>query len=87
MTDLKETIELMTSTDHRERFLAEYWQTKIRIGKLDAMLEKYDRGELAFEPICPVDLLKWQLSVMEVYLDALTIRAEIEGIDLGEPEV
>ena len=28
--ELKDTIELMNSSDYKERFKAEYWQTKIR---------------------------------------------------------
>lgn len=28
--ELKDTIELMTSEDYKERFKAEYWQAKIR---------------------------------------------------------
>lgn len=30
MKDLKDTVELMTSSDYKDRFRAEYWQTKIR---------------------------------------------------------
>ena len=29
MYDFNETIELMTSADYKDRFKAEYWQTKI----------------------------------------------------------
>ena len=36
MKELKETTKLMTSTDYKERFVAEYWQTKIRYEKLKA---------------------------------------------------
>lgn len=35
--ELKDTIELMNSTDYKERFRAEYYQTKIRYDKLDKM--------------------------------------------------
>lgn len=84
MKDLKDTIALMTSADYKERFRAEYWQTKIRHDKLKAMLEKYERRELDFEPTCSPALLRHQLSTMGVYLDALIIRATVEGIDLGE---
>ena len=34
MTELKDTIELMTSENYKDRFKAEYWQTKIRYDKL-----------------------------------------------------
>lgn len=83
MTDLRDTVALMTSADYKERFLAEYWQTKIRHDKLKAMLEKYERRELEFEPTCAPGLLRYQLSTMAVYLDALIIRATVEGIELG----
>ena len=32
--DLKQTTDLMLSQDYKERFIAEYWQTKIRYEKL-----------------------------------------------------
>lgn len=84
MKDLKDTIALMTSVDYKDRFRAEYWQTKIRHDKLKAMLEKYERRELEFEPTCAPGLLRYQLSTMGVYLDTLITRATVEGIDLGE---
>ena len=42
MKELKETVELMISTDYKERFKAEYEQAKIRFEKLKAMLDKWD---------------------------------------------
>ena len=35
--DLRDTIEMMQSEDFRERFKAEYWQTKIRYQKLQKL--------------------------------------------------
>ena len=32
--ELKDTIDLMTSEDYKDRFKAEYYQTKIRYDKL-----------------------------------------------------
>ena len=32
--ELKDTIDLMTSDDYKDRFKAEYYQTKIRYNKL-----------------------------------------------------
>ena len=81
--ELAETIELMQSEDFKERFKAEYWQTKIRHDKLAEMLKKYIAGTLDFEPKCTETLLDYQLSVMERYLFMLEERAEIEGIDLN----
>lgn len=84
--ELKDTIEKMTSADYKERFIAEYQQTKIRYEKL-----KYfcDRIEVAVmtggeEPKhdCPLSLLRNQQSAMGQYLHTLEMRAIIEGIDL-----
>ena len=80
--ELSETIELMQSKDFRERFKAEYWQTKIRHNKLAEMLSKYRAGTLDFEPKCPETLLDYQLSVMEKYLFVLEERAKIEEVEL-----
>ena len=77
---LNETIEMMTSSDFKERFKAEYYQLKIRLNKLAQMLLKYN--ELDFTPNCSFDLLNGQLKIMEVYMDYLEERAEIEGIEL-----
>ena len=53
VTDLKDTAEMMSSADYKERFKAEYYQTAIRYKKLTAMLDKWDNGTLAFSPTCP----------------------------------
>lgn len=87
MTELSETIELMQSEDYRERFKAEYWQTKIRHMKLSEMIKKYEAGILEFEPNCGLFLLMAQRDYMHGYLNLLEKRAEIERIDLnGETE-
>lgn len=80
--DLKDTVELMNSEDYKERFKAEYVQTKIRYDKLDAMTVKYEAGTLNFTPSCPLELLKEQKKYMGNYIRTLRIRAEIEKIDL-----
>lgn len=82
MMELSETIELMQSEDYKERFRAEYWQTKIRQGKLFKMLLKYEARTLDFEPKCSLELLKKQCAAMDEYLYTLAVRAEVEGIDL-----
>lgn len=81
--ELKDTIPQMNSEDYKERFKAEYNQTKIRYWKLHAMIVKYEAGTLTFEPTCPIDLLKEQASCMGNYLYTLEVRAEIEGIELS----
>ena len=37
VTDLKDTAEMMSSADYKERFKAEYYQTAIRYNRLPAM--------------------------------------------------
>ena len=83
MKELKDTIELMNSEDYKDRFKAEYWQTKIRYNKLHEMLVKYEAGTLDFEPTCPITKLMNQASHMGNYLKSLEVRAEIENIDLN----
>ena len=81
--ELKETIGLMESGDYKERFKAEYYQTKIRYEKLHNMLVKYEAGTLDFSPTCSIAILSRQARHMGEYLHCLEIRAEIEGIDLS----
>lgn len=80
--ELKDTIELMTSEDYKERFKAEYLQLKIRVEGLRKMLIKLDAGKLDFTPQCPRAVLLTQKRYMEEYLNQLEVRAEIEEIKL-----
>lgn len=80
--ELQDTIELMQSKDFKERFKAEYYQTKIRYEKLHKMIVKYKAGTLNFTPKCSLELLKRQATAMGDYLYCLEMRAEIEGIEL-----
>lgn len=82
--ELKNTVNGMLSEDYKERFKAEYWQTKIRYEKLHKMIIRYEAGTLNFEPKCKIELLKDQCSYMGRYLFCLEIRAEIEGINLED---
>lgn len=82
MEELRETVDLMLSEDYEERFLAEFYQLKIRYTKLRNMLDKWDNNELDFEPTCPRDIYNKQIEAMEAYLDILSDRAEIEKIDI-----
>ena len=79
---LRDTIPMMESEDYKDRFRAEYYQTKIRYGKLHQMCIRYEAGTLDFEPSCSLELLKEQKVAMGKYLNILEIRAEIEGIEL-----
>lgn len=80
--DLKDTVEGMLSEDYKERFKAEYLQTKIRYDKLHTMIVKYEAGVLNFQPTCPIELLKNQAKYMGMYLYQLEVRAQLEGIVL-----
>ena len=73
---------MMQSEDFKERFKAEYYQTKIRYEKLHKMIIKAEAGTLNFEPKCPISLFIEQKRRMGEYLYYLEIRAEIEGIEL-----
>ena len=81
--ELKDTISMMTSSEYKERFIAEYLQLKIRINGLSNMLKKYKTGDLPFTPSCSYDLLNGQLKSMRMYAQYLEERAEIENIELG----
>lgn len=91
--ELKDTIEMMSSEDYKERFKAEYHQTKIRREKLRTYITQIDAYEAVKllpnvkkppEPKhdCPVSMLKQQLSAMDSYLHAMEMRAIVEGIEL-----
>lgn len=92
--ELVNTIEMMGSTDYKERFKAEYYQTKIRYEKLKAFNNKIeaanrtqwnDRGGKQVEMPkhdCPAEMLTEQQHIMGQYLHILEVRAVIEGIEL-----
>lgn len=80
--ELKDTVELMNSGNYKERFKAEYYQTKIRYEKLHKMVVKYEAKTLNFKPICSLDVLKQQKAYMGNYLYMLEVRAEVEAIEL-----
>lgn len=80
--ELRDTVNMMLSEDYKERFKAEYWQTKIRYEKLRKILIKDDANTLDFELKCAPYRLSEQESLMQRLLWMLEARAEIEGIDL-----
>lgn len=80
--ELKDTAPMMESPDYKERFKAEYIQTKIRYGKLHSLIVRYDANTLDFEPACSLELLKKQAAAMGQYLYCLEVRAQVEGITL-----
>lgn len=89
MWKLTDTVDKMRSADYKERFFAEYMQTKIRYEKLKAYCNKIEaahRIPTLQEPPhnCPFELLREQQSIMGKYLHLLEIRAIIEGINIGQ---
>jgi hypothetical protein len=80
--ELKDTIELMQSEDYKDRFRAEYYQTKIRYEKLHRMIVKYEAGTLHPIPDTDIHVFKDQAGAMGNYLYALEVRAELENITL-----
>lgn len=84
--ELKDTIRLMNSSNHEDRFRAEYFQLVNRISGLTSMLEQYRTNTLKFTPKCSVNLLGNQLRVMQDYKTHLIERARIEEISLEEQE-
>lgn len=92
--ELKDTIEMMNSPDYKERFKAEYHQTKVRYEKLKSFNTKIEAArQMQYSPIgnykcpmpshdCPDELLREQQAVMGNYLHILEVRAEIEGVEL-----
>lgn len=93
MMTLADTIPMMTSDDYRERFFAEYAQTKIRYEKLKDLCTRIDAARMIINPAmepehdCPLELLKDQQAIMGKYLHILELRAVIEHIDLSMMEV
>lgn len=80
--ELKDTAEMMTSEDYKERFKAEYYQLHIRYGKLNGLLFDMANDNLDFTPSCSRELLDTQCCIMDAYLNVLRERARIEGIKL-----
>lgn len=90
--ELMDTVCLMESTDYKDRFKAEYWQTKVRyerLKKLTTRMEaeriKNEQGKPMREATLdgsPEGLLREQQACMEKYLHVLELRAVIESIEL-----
>ena len=80
--ELNATVGMMNSEDYKERFKAEYYQVVIRYKKLQAMLDKWDKGELNFEPTCPRSTYNMQIKAMTDYIAVLEARAVMENVDL-----
>ena len=93
--ELRDTVAMMNSEDYKERFKAEYYQTKIRYEKLKAFntkIEAAHRTNITESKVpmpkhdCSEDILREQQSLMGQYLHILEVRAVIEGISLEHIE-
>ena len=82
---LNQTVSLMNSENYKDRFIAEYFQTKERYDKLHKVIIQIEAGTCSFKPTCKVELLKQQAKAMGEYLYCLEVRAEIEMIKLSIP--
>lgn len=86
--ELRETVEMMNSADYKERFKAEYYQTKCRYEKLKTFNNKIEAASYTDEKVempkhdCPAYLLRKQQETMGEYLHLLELRAIIEGVEL-----
>lgn len=89
--ELKATVPEMLSDGYKERFKAEYEQTKIRYERLKAFNTRIEAAEItgftdkaveAPPHDCPRDLLREQQRIMGEYLHVLEVRAVIERIAL-----
>lgn len=94
MTNLRDTVNLMNSEDYKERFIAEYWQTKIRYEKLRAFNTRIEAAKkLGYRDVLdtvklpqiktPYDIFSAQQDAMAKYLHLLELRAVFEDIDLN----
>ena len=81
---LKDTVELMTSKDWKDRFVAEYLQTKIRYEKLHKLIVKREFGKINFDTPISLESWKGQERYMGSYLYELEKQAAIHGIELPE---
>lgn len=82
---LQVTSEMMNSKNYKDRFLAEYFQVKIRLEKLKEMLKRWDEDNLDFFPACPRSTYDMQVEAMTYYKNVLEARARIEQIVLVLP--
>lgn len=79
---LVETVNLMCSSDFKDRFTAEYAQLVIRLSKLNNVLNNTSDTHFEVDDITMALMLK-QRDAMESYKMCLEKRADILGIDLN----
>lgn len=82
--DLKDTVELMISPNWKDRFVAEYLQTKIRYEKLHKLIVKREVHKHGFDTPVPFESWKEQAYHMGLYLYELEKQAVLHGIELPD---
>lgn len=82
---LQITSEMMNSKNYKDRFIAEYFQVKIRLDKLKQRLKNWDEHNLDFFPSCPRSTYDMQVEAMTYYKNVLEARAKMENIVLVLP--
>ena len=84
----KDAVHLMLSPDYKDRFVAEYRQTKIRYEELKAHCDRIEMAMMHPRKVempphdCDLELLRQQQHYMGCYLGVLEKRAIVEGICL-----
>ena len=84
----EDTVRFMLSPDYKDRFVAEYRQTKIRYEKLKAYCDRIEMAMMHPRKVempphdCDLELLRQQQHYMGCYLGTLEKRAIVEGICL-----
>lgn len=79
---LKDTVDMMCSSNYANRLKAEYYQISIRCQGLKTMLEKWDNSTLPFTPTAERGIYDLQMTAMENYKQILEKRLSAEGIDI-----
>lgn len=86
---LKDTVDLMLSTDYKERLKAEAIQLNIRIEKLDKYIAELENQHKRAEAECKekarlVEHFKEQRSAMESYAELLDQQLFAERIEISD---
>lgn len=79
--ELKDTIDMMCSDKYEERFIAEYYQLKLRIEDLNRLLIECKEDKSTDGINFKYNLLSKQLSHMQKYAILMEARADFEDID------
>jgi hypothetical protein len=79
---LADTIDLMKSSDYKDRFKAEYYQLEYRLVRLKDMIRRWDENGLSFTPTVNREVYTRQIAAMDSYLKVLKERASYENINL-----